>query len=165
MTTLESRLEKLESEVRRLRDERDLVQLMASYGPAVDAGASQLAADLWIEDGRYEVDVDSWAGRSEIAAMIEASPHQQILRRGCGHITTSPRLEISDDAAIATCHSILLVRKDHVYQVWRVSANRWEFERTREGWRVKTRTNRVLAGDEDGRLLLRAGFEDSPTRD
>ncbi len=43
--------------LRRPEDERDIARLIASYGPAVDAGAPDAAARLWASDGSYDVDV------------------------------------------------------------------------------------------------------------
>lgn len=38
--------------LRRLEDERDIARLIASYGPAVDAGDADAAAGLWASDGK-----------------------------------------------------------------------------------------------------------------
>jgi hypothetical protein len=60
-STLEARLAALEAKVQRLTDKIELYQLTASYGPAVDSGSAQVAADLWTDDGLYDVDVGSWS--------------------------------------------------------------------------------------------------------
>jgi hypothetical protein len=39
--------------------------------------------------------------------------------------------------------------------VWRASANHWSLVRTREGWRIAERFNRVLDGSEASHDVLR----------
>ena len=51
----------------------------------------------------------------------------------------------------------MLFRSGDNFRTWRVGANRWEFVRTADGWRVKQRINRVLNGDAEARELLRRG--------
>jgi ketosteroid isomerase-like protein len=57
MTEIEGVLARL----RQLEDERDIARLIASYGPAVDAADSDAAANLWSEDGVYDIDPEAHA--------------------------------------------------------------------------------------------------------
>jgi len=45
------------------------------------------------------------------------------------------------------------------FHVHRVSANRWEFVRTDEGWKIKRRTLRPLDGTEPAREILGGALE------
>jgi len=58
-------------------------------------------------------------------------------------------------------------REDDRFFLWRVSAARWDVERTGSGWRVRRRTNRLLDASGAGRRLfgetLRELFEDVPS--
>jgi len=45
------------------------------------------------------------------------------------------------------------------YRVHRVGANRWELERTAQGWKIKRRTLRPLDGTEPARTILRRALE------
>ena len=45
------------------------------------------------------------------------------------------------------------------FHVHRVSANRWEFVRTGEGWEISRRTLRPLDGTASAREILRGAFE------
>ncbi|WP_368681828.1 nuclear transport factor 2 family protein [Mycobacterium intracellulare] len=64
--------EDLLARVRLLEDERDTARLVASYGPLADAADSDGVANLWTEQGTY--DVDGWVmrGRNEIRAMVDS---------------------------------------------------------------------------------------------
>ena len=44
------------------------------------------------------------------------------------------------------------------FHVHRVSANRWDFVRTAEGWKIKRRRLRALDGSEPAREILRETF-------
>jgi hypothetical protein len=44
------------------------------------------------------------------------------------------------------------------FHVPRVSANRWEFVRTGEGWKIKSRRLRSLDGTEPARDILRSAL-------
>ena len=58
------------------------------------------------------------------------------------------------DEAVAVTHSVVLRHDGAHWIAVRVSANRWELRRTETGWRVHTRVNRLLDGDERARALL-----------
>jgi hypothetical protein len=47
-----------------------------------------------------------------------------------------------------------------VFEVFRVSSNRWELRKSDGQWRVQRRTNRLLDGDEAARALLRREAQD-----
>src|SRR5246127_3095309 len=60
--------DELAARLRRLEDDRDIRQLIASYGPAVDAGDADAAARLWATDGIYDVDGWRMEGRADVHA-------------------------------------------------------------------------------------------------
>lgn len=141
--------------LRRLEDAEAIRNLIASYGPLADCGDAGAVAALWSDDGSYSVgDFGEAKGRQAIAALIESEMHQNLMKQGCGHILTSPHISLDGDSAIATNHSIVFRSADDRHEAWRVSANRWQFVRTDDGWRVRHRDNRPLTGDERARALL-----------
>lgn len=150
----QARLDELEARLRRLEDEQEITRLVASYGPAVDAGLPDEVAALWREDGVYDVDEYYMEDAPAIRAMVRSEGHQGLLRRGCTHFLGPVRVEVSGDTAIAVCHSILVVHHEGRYLVARSGANRWEFERGAQGWRTVRRTTRALDGSEAARALL-----------
>src|SRR4051794_18153377 len=154
---MEDRIAELESRLRRLEDERDIAQLIAAYGPLVDAGAATEVADLWTHDGAYDVGETYLEGHEQLAAMVLSRPHQSWIERGCAHFLGPARVTVDGDTAIAVCHSLMVVREDERFVVRRATANHWALVRTDEGWRVSRRTNRVLDGRTESPALLAAG--------
>jgi hypothetical protein len=173
MSDTEARLAALEGRLSELEDQVALYQLMSAYGPLVDSGDAEATAALWVEDGIYD-----WGGgpkpapgapmkegaagaaysQAAIADMVRGPYHQEIIHGGSGHVIGLPHIVLDGDTAVATSYSRLYRRDGENFRVWRVGANRWEFVRTPQGWRVKNRVNRVLNGDEEPRRLLRSGI-------
>jgi uncharacterized protein (TIGR02246 family) len=151
----------LEARVRALEEELAIYRLIAAYGPAIDAGAAEEAAALWHEDGTYDTYPRPLEGRAAIAKMVVGDLHRSLLAQGCAHIQSFPHVTIDGDHAVATLHSLLLLRDDEAdgFRTWRAAANRWELARDDEGgWRITSRVNRLLDGSRAARELLRRGL-------
>ncbi|MFT4010521.1 MAG: nuclear transport factor 2 family protein [Nocardioidaceae bacterium] len=142
--------------VRRLEDERDVTNLILGYGPAADAGRSELAASRWLPEGVYDWDAASPAlpGRSAVEALLEGEPHQSFVREGVAHVAGPPLVVVDGDTARALNYSLILRRDGDGYRVWRVSAGRWDLRRTEQGWQVVRRTNRLLDATGAGSSLF-----------
>lgn len=150
----------------RLEDESAIQRLLLSYGPAADAGLSGFAADLWLEDGEYDWDAAAapHRGSGAVDAMLRSSQHRSLMAEGVAHFGGPMLIEVDGDRATALNYSLIMRREDERFYLWRVSAVRWDLERTGGSWRVRRRTNRLL--DETGGGLqlfgaaLRELFED-----
>jgi SnoaL-like domain len=155
---LDDRLRALEARVRLLEDQLAIYQVMAAYGPAADAGATNEAVELWTEDGIYDLHARVMVGHEEIARELDGEWHQGLIGRGSAHIVSMPSVEIAGDSAVATCHSRLYRREgDGDYRVISCSANRWEFARGPQGWRVTRRVSRQLDGSAQSHAVLAGG--------
>ncbi|MBP1158746.1 ketosteroid isomerase-like protein [Rhodococcus sp. PvR044] len=156
----ERRLLVLEQRLGILEDHNAIMRLMYSYGPSVDSGLDDVVGGLWIEDGVYDVDTGRMAGRRAIEDMVRTHPHQGFIQQGCGHIMSPAHITVDGDTAVAVCHTQLILRQPDGsgYQVSRVTANRWELIRTKDGWRVTTRTSRILDGQKGSRAILASAF-------
>jgi len=161
MSDLEATVAALAAKVAEMEDRLAIYQLLATYGPAVDSGLSGVTADLWSENGTYDWGMGKSEGSAAVGAMVEGDQHQGIIGGGSAHFLGTPHLDIHADRAVATGYSQLLLfdKEQQGFRVWRVAANRWELERTPQGWKVVKRVNRVLDGSEEARSLLRAGVE------
>jgi hypothetical protein len=161
MANAEASIDALWARLRTLEDRMAIYELMATYGPAVDGAAADVAAGLWALDGRYDAGVGVFEGSAGIAEMVVGDMHQGIIQGGSAHLISLPHLEINGDHAVATCYSQLLRYDPETagFKIWRCTANRWELVRSVDGWRVKDRVNRVLDGSEEPRELLRRGVE------
>ena len=147
-------VEDLVARLRLLEDERDIARLIASYGPAVDAGDPDATARLWAEDGVYDVDLMRMEGRAEVHAMVSSAAHQKMVAAGCCHFLGPCVVTVDGDAAVAVCESLVLIRDDQGYRVWRCTANHFVLHRIDGQWRIGTRTSRVLDGSPEAHALL-----------
>lgn len=151
-----SDLAAVESRLKRVEDELEITRLMARYGPAVDSGSSQVAAELWTEDGSYDVGgIATLSGREELEAGFNGPFHQEIIFSGAAHSGGLPYIVIVGDQATAVSHSFTIRKEGETFQIWRLSANRWTFVRTADGWRIASRRNRLLDGSAEAREMLR----------
>src|SRR3546814_18549046 len=91
MASSEDRLAALEREVALQRDHLEVRQLIASYGPLVDTSdrleRSRMLAELWVEDGVYDIGgVGERKGQEEIARAFEDRHFAQVPAGGCHEI-------------------------------------------------------------------------------
>lgn len=150
----DERIAALEARLQALEDQQEISQLVASYGPLVDAGEAGRVADLWTEDGVYDVEELFMGNRAEIEAMVRSDAHQGLIGGGCSHFLGPAHVLVDGDRAVAVCESVLLVRhRDRVFPA-RIGVNHWELVRTPNGWRTVRRTTRGLDGDPAARALL-----------
>lgn len=157
------RIARLERRVGVLQDREDITNVIARYGPAVDSGSADETAELWSMEGTYSYPFEGQTftleGRGSVHSMVLGETHQQIIRGGAAHVLTAPAISLDGDRATAVGYSLLL-RVNPVsgeFDVWRVSANRWELAREPAGWRVSGRENQLMDGNEAARALLRLG--------
>jgi len=155
--TEESRLNGIEQRLRAVEDELSILRLLATYGPLVDSGCAEEAAELWTEDGIYEPGgVGKAAGRPAIASLYRMDRHRELVARGAMHHTAMPRVAVDGDCAQAVGYSFVAENSGEGFALWRASINRWVLRRTGEGWRIVERRNRVLDGSPEAQGLLRA---------
>ncbi len=157
----ESRLRALEERVLQLEDQLAIHRLMNSWGPAVDGDNPEAAASIWAEDGVLisELENTQLEGPAAVAAMVRHAGHQALVHAGSAHIQSFPVVQVSGDTAKAVGFSRVYLHKDGGHEVWRVSANRWDFRRTPDGWRVTRRINRSIDGGPEARAILNQAFE------
>lgn len=89
--------------------------------------------------------------------MVRGSHHQGLIAEGAAHLLGFPRVEIDGDRAVVTGYSQVCRHRDGGFEVWRVSANRWELTWDGRAWQVDRRLAYLLNGQEAARALLRGG--------
>lgn len=159
-TELQDRFTVLENRIRSLEDQVEIHRLINSWGPAVDTGNAEAAAALFAEDGILESDLSYLIGPAAVAAMVRGDGHQSLIRDGSAHIPAFPILNVQGDQATATGYTRVYRHTEQGYEIWRLSANHWEFRRLPEGWRVTRRTNHVIDGGPKAPEILNHLFED-----
>lgn len=152
-------LEELQARVRRLEDESAIQRLIMLYGPAADAGLARSAASAWAADGIYDWDagVDPIQGAAGVEQMLRGDMHRGLINHGAAHFAGPLLVTVDGDEATALNYSLVMRRDDVRFYLWRVSAVRWDLERSGSSWRVRRRTNRLLDASGAGRQL----FEDT----
>jgi uncharacterized protein (TIGR02246 family) len=155
VTDLIDGIARLEQRLARLEAEAEIGQLIATYGPLVDAGDAEAVAALWVEDGVYDVDEITMNGRAEIEAMVRSRQHQGWIASGCAHFVGPVRVMVDLDAGTAQAvgHSLMVVN-DEGFGIRRATAHVWTLRQTDVGWRAVVRTSRVLDGRVEAPALL-----------
>lgn len=151
----ESRLRNLERRLQELTDQVEVTQLIASYGPLVDAGTADDVAALWSEDGSYDVEGWQMRSRADVATMVNSDAHQTLISRGACHFLGPARVTVDGNTAEAVCESLLVVHRDGKWLVARAGANHFTLRRIDGRWQIERRTTRALNGSPEARELLR----------
>jgi ketosteroid isomerase-like protein len=149
----------LEARIARLEDQLAIHRLINSWGPAVDTGQAEAAAALFSDDAVLKSDMSHLIGPAAIEEMVHSDGQQALIRQGSAHIPAFPLVEIDGDSARALGYSRVYLHTESGYEVWRVSANYWEFRRTANGWRVSRRVNHVIDGGPEAQELLAGWFK------
>jgi hypothetical protein len=158
---IEERIAALEARMRAAEDELEIQRLVARYGPAVDGCLAVEAAGVFTEDGAYDPGggFPPVAGRAAMHAFYENPRQNAIIAKGAAHITLPPEVTLQGDEAVGVGYSLFFLKGESGWNVMRASANAWKFRRTAQGWRIVERTNRLLDGSEEARVLLRHGLQ------
>ena len=165
----------LEQRLRLIEDRLEIYNLIASHPPSADTGAGDYVASVWAEDGVFDrgAEFARPAGRAAIAAGSSGPEHHRAIEAGIAHFAGLPYVRVSGDTAVAISYLQILV-PDRVgpvfdvpnhgssrgFHVHRVSANRWEFVRTGDGWKIARRTLRPLDGSAPAREILCGALAD-----
>jgi hypothetical protein len=150
-----TRLSAIEARLRQVEDTLAIQQLVALYGPAADSVSPELLEDMWASDGVYAPGgTPKYVGKAEVGGVVHSPAHQAYVNAGSGHLLSSPVIRVDGDVAVAVNYSQVYVHHYGTWQADRLSANRWELQRTTDGWVVQKRESRLLDGDAAARALL-----------
>ena len=149
-------LAELGARLRRLEDESAIQRLIMSYGPSADAGLATFASQLWLEDGEYDWDAagEPHRGSTAVETMLQGGQHRGLMAEGVAHFGGPLLIKVDGDRATAVNYSLIMRREDGRFYLWRVSAVRWDLERSVPSWRVRRRTNRLMDQTGVGRTLF-----------
>jgi hypothetical protein len=164
----------LEERLRLIEDRFEIYNLIASHPPSADTGNGDYTASVWTEDGVFDrgAEFARPTGRAAIAGGSSSPEHHRAIDQGIAHFAGLPCVRITGDTALAISYLQILV-PDRVgplfdvpnhgssrgFHVHRVSANRWEFVRSDEGWKIKRRTLRPLDGTPPAREILSGALQ------
>jgi hypothetical protein len=170
----------IEERLRAIEDRLAIYDLIATHPPSADTGAGDYTARVWTDDGVFDRggEFARPQGGAAIGAVSTSPEHRRAIEQGIAHFAGLPYVRVEGDTAFAISYLQILV-PDRVgpvfevpnhgssrgFHVHRVAANRWEFMRTGEGWRIKGRTIRPLDGSPQARELLRAALGEGGARE
>jgi SnoaL-like domain len=164
----------LAERLRLIEDRLEIYNLIASHPPSADTGAGDYTASVWTEDGVFDrgAEFARPTGRAAIAQGSASPEHRRAIEEGIAHFAGLPYVRVTGDTAFAISYLQILV-PDRVgplfdvpnhgasrgFHVHRVSANRWEFVRGDEGWKIKRRSLRPLDGTPPAREILAGALQ------
>lgn len=147
MTELEAKVDSLERRLRAVEDELAIHRLIVRYGFAVDIGDAERTAAVFAPGGVYDADVRLMKGRADVEDMVRSDRHQAMVGH-CAHQIGPAVVTVEGDRATALGYSRVYLQRDGDIGIYRVSYNRWQLERTAEGWRIVHRLTRLLGHAE-----------------
>jgi hypothetical protein len=140
--------------LRRIEDQIAIYQILSAYNAAADSSDFELMCELWHEDCEYHIpppaDLEPAGqrppygvshGHAGLREVMTCEYAQIVAANGSGHINSLPHVNIDGDLASATSYQKLFLAKDGRYVLERLSAARWEFIRTKDGWWISKRTS------------------------
>jgi hypothetical protein len=166
-------MKSLEERIREIEDRLEIYNLIASHPPSADTGARDHVKNAWTEDSTFDrgAQFGGAVRQHETAGGIDNPEHMRAIGQGLAHFAGLPYVRIKGDMAFAISYLQILVPdrvgpefdvpnhgKTRGFHVHRVSANRWDFVRTPEGWKIQRRRLRPLDGGEEAREILRGTF-------
>lgn len=155
MTDLEHRMAAVEARLQAAEDELAIIRLVASYGPLVDGGSTELAPGLFGTDGIYDLGTSRVTGAQGVAGLLQGSMHQDLLATGVAHVMGLPWVHVCGDQATAINSTQLFLRDGDGYSIYRVAQNLWKLQRNDDGrWTICERINRLIGPEGHARQLL-----------
>ncbi len=167
----------LEDRIRAIEDRLEIYNLIASHPPSADTGAQTYIQSIFLDDATLDLGGGKSAnGKGPISDIVKRPAHQEAINAGLAHFAGLPHVTIDGDTAVATSYLQILAphpTADEIevpahgasrgYRIHRVGANRWELQRTPQGWKIKRRTYRTLDGSEPALDILRQALAPMPT--
>ena len=163
----------LEERLRDVEDRLEIYDLIAGHPPSADTGADYYTRVIYAEDGALDLGRGApVTGNETIAAITRTPGHQAAIAGGLAHFAGLPKIEINGDKA--TVISYLQILTPHPtaephevpnhgvsngFRIHRVAANRWDLERTPDGWKIRRRTVRTIDGSDPPREILRGALK------
>lgn len=133
----------LEARIRRLEDHQEIQQSLVDYGELLDSRDLDAWADLWCEDGEFEMSTGRVAsGRAAIKEMLGSimltSPRSVL------HLEMNSRITIDGDSASSTMlYGVARTQDDGLTRVIWLGHHHSRHTRTVEGWKIAYRRNTV----------------------
>jgi hypothetical protein len=160
-----SKTRSIEQRLLAVEDRLEILNLIAAHPPGADSASHDFAEAFWMAGGTVDM-AGQAKGYESMIGVLNTPGFAEAQRQGICHFTGLPHITIDGDHAVATSYlQILAADPDGKplelsahgiskgFRVLRLSANRWELQRTPEGWRIKSRTVRGMENPGSRELL------------
>jgi SnoaL-like domain len=162
----------LEERITAIEDTLEIYNIVAAHPISADTGGDYWLRHVFLEDGVFDRGDIGETGRNNIADLVIKPEHKVAIEGGLAHFTSLPYIDLRGDEAFVTVY-LQIVHHDKEgqprelshhgtstgYRVHRMQSSRWHLVKTKDGWRVKTRSLRRLDGTLPARELLDKGIE------
>jgi hypothetical protein len=158
----------LEQRLQAIEDRLEILNLIAAHPPGADSASHDFAESFWMADGTIDMAGQAKGYEARIG-VLNTPGFAEAQRQGICHFTGLPHIAIDGDRAVATSYLQILAAdpdgkpfelsahgSSKGFKVCRLSANRWELQRTPQGWRIKSRAVRGMDNPAARELLKKA---------
>jgi hypothetical protein len=158
----------LEQRLQAIEDRLEILNLIAAHPPGADSASHDFAESFWMADGTIDM-AGQAKGYEAMIGVLNTPGFAEAQRQGICHFTGLPHIAIDGDRAVATSYLQILAAdpdgkpfelsahgSSKGFKVCRLSANRWELQRTPQGWRIKSRAVRGMDNPAARELLKKA---------
>ena len=159
---LAERLDRVEAELRGLRDIEALRHLLSTYGFNADLGRVEQYLDGWTDDGVYDLSEDmQLEGRAALEGLMSDPTGFQKLQieNRSQHLVANLFIKVTGDAAWAEGYSVVMLAGEDGVKIFAAGYNHWDFVRTAKGWRMTRRQRRVIGGPTWGGDVIASYLE------
>ena len=162
----------IEERLRAIEDRLEILDLLAGSALSSDVASETYWQSMFAHNAVMDRGGDQGLeSRDQIMDIVRSPSQAGAIESGMAHAAALPHIRIEGDRAVATGYLQVLVLDPNSPEVnlpgkgsrkalvsYHLTVNRWEFERTEEGWQVARRVIRPIA-TEEARQLLRRGIE------
>jgi len=163
----------LEDRLRAVEDRLEILNLLAGSPFSSDIPSTSFWEAMYDEQAVMDRGggLEQIIGRNAVVSILDSAEHAAAVASGMAHVAAPPHIRIDGNRAVATGYLQILVPNPlgpevglgqylptQGLLVWRLTANRWELERTDQGWRVTKRSIRAVP-TPDALTLLHRGID------
>lgn len=161
----------IDDRLRAVEDRLAIIDIIASHPPAADTGTPDYYRHAFTGDGVMDLGGGKRADAAAIPQMVTTPEHRAAIAGGLCHFAGLPRIRIDGDRAVAISY-LQIITPDREecprevaghgittgFRIHRAGANRWDFVRTTDGWKIAKRSLRPLDGTGDAQTLLKSAL-------
>ena len=160
-----NRIHTIEQRLQAIEDRLEVLNLVAAHPPGADSASHDFAESFWLADGTVDM-AGQAKGYESMIGVLNTPGFAKAQGQGICHFAGLPHIVIDGDHAVATSYLQILAADPEGkpfdlsahgtskgFRVLRLSANRWELQRTSQGWRIKSRTMRSMDNPASRELL------------